>query len=83
MTHVQRTVIQLMVTYLLEFPNNKGITIKMLLELAMEAMVAQSQKQLKELLAESRDHKVVDERIEDGITYLYFNPPLQLIQKIL
>ena len=46
-------------------------------------MLATSQKALKEYLFEAKDHKIVQERVdEQGITFLWMHYPAQLLQKI-
>lgn len=46
-------------------------------------MLATSQKGLKEYLHEAKDHKIVQERVDDqGSTFLYMQYPAQLLQKI-
>ena len=54
----------------------KGIKIRDLLSNCVEKMLATSQKALKEYLLEAKDHKIVQERIDNnGNTYLYMNYP--------
>ena len=46
-------------------------------------MLATSQKALKEYLHEAKDHKIVNERVdEQGNTFLYMQYPPQLLEKI-
>jgi len=46
-------------------------------------MLATSQKALKEYLNEAKDHRIVQERVdEQGIMYLCMHYPSQLLQKI-
>lgn len=45
-------------------------------------MVANNQKGLKELLSEAKDHKVVNEQVIDGTTYLFIPYHPTVLQKI-
>lgn len=55
----------------------------MLVQLCVENMLANNQKALKEYLAEAKDHKVVQERIDqDGYTWLFMNYPPLVLEKI-
>ena len=46
-------------------------------------MLATSQKGLKEYLHEAKDHRIVQERVDDqGSTFLYMQYPAQLLEKI-
>ena len=47
-------------------------------------MLCNNQKALKDYLAEAKDHKVVQEKINDtGYTYLYINYPNLVLEKII
>ena len=72
MTQNQRNIIQEIAKHQLENPQDKGIKIRDLLAKCVEAMLATSQKALKEYLHEAKDHKIVQERVDDqGCTFLY------------
>ena len=82
MTSTQQKIIKLIAKYQLEHPEEKGIKYKVLVDLCVEAMLANNQKALKEYLAEAKDHKVVLERVDEGYTYLYMNYPPIVLEKI-
>ena len=84
MTAKQREVIKLIAKHQLANPEEKkGIRFKQLLNETTEAMIANNNKALKEYLAEARDHKVVQEKIdENGTTWLFMNFPPVVLEKI-
>ena len=59
MTSNQRKIIQEIAKFQLENPQSKGIAIRDLLGKCVEAMLATSQKALKEYLHEAKDHRIV------------------------
>jgi hypothetical protein len=72
MTRNQREIIKLIAQHQLNHPQDKGISLKDLLELCVEHMLAFSQKQIKDYLHEAKDHKVILERTdENGHQILY------------
>ena len=83
MTKNQREIIKIIAKYLLDHPLEKGITIKDLYELCVDATVATSQKGLKDSLNEAKDHKVVHEKTDDqGHQMLTMTYPVVLLEKI-
>ena len=84
MTAKQREVIKLIAKHQISNPEEKkGIKFKELLNETTEAMIANNNKALKEYLSEARDHKVVQEKIdENGTTWLYMNFPTVVLDKI-
>lgn len=83
MTVNQRKIITEIANHQLQNPTEKGIKIRDLLAKCVENMLATSQKALKEYLNEAKDHKIVQERVdEQGSTWLFMSYPTQLLQKI-
>ena len=83
MTENQRKIIKCIAAHQLEQPSEKGIKIRDLLSVCIDKMLATSQKGLKEYLNEARDHKIVQERVDDaGNTYLYMHYPTHMLEKI-
>ena len=83
MTQNQRGVIRQIAQHQLDNPQDKGISMRELLSKCVENMLATSQKQIKDLLHEARDHKVVHERTdENGHQMLFMTYPLQLLEKL-
>ena len=76
MTENQRKILDEIAKHQLAKPEEKGIRIRDLLGICVENMLATSQKALKEYLLEAKDHKIVQERVDDqGVTFLYMHYP--------
>ena len=74
MTDKQKSVIKLIAKYQLSAPEEKGIKIKELLNLCVEEMLCTCQKEIRDLVAEAKDHKVIQERNDERGFVLYFIP---------
>ena len=84
MTKNQREIIKLIAKYQLDNPEEKGVKIKVLLNLCVENMLCNNQKGLKDYLAEAKDHKVVLERQDEtGYTWLFISYPPLVLEKII
>eukprot|EP00347_Sterkiella_histriomuscorum_P014737 403359737 len=83
MTSAQKQVIKTIAKYQLDNPNEPGVTMKALMAVCVENMVAYSQKMIKDYLNEAMDHKVVLEKHDnDGHSFLYMNYPIQTLEKM-
>ena len=61
----------------------EGLTLKNLLNKCVEQMLAHSQKQVKDLLLEAKDHQVIHERLDEhGTTFIYMNYTTEILEKI-
>ena len=59
MTKNQIEIIKLIAKYQLDNPDEKGVKIKVLLNLCVENMLCTNQKGLKDYLLEAKSHKIV------------------------
>lgn len=83
LTDNQRKIIELIAKHQLENPQDKGISMKELLNLCIEQTVAYSQKGLRDYLHEAFDHKIVNERMDERAqTIVFMNYPTVLLEKI-
>ncbi|CDW82556.1 origin recognition complex subunit 2 [Stylonychia lemnae] len=83
MTGNQKKLISIIAQYLLDNPQEKGISYKELMIKCVEQMVCHSNKQMKDGLHEALDHKIVIEKQDDkGHIYLCMNYPVPLLEKI-
>jgi len=72
MTKNQIEIIKLIAQYQIQNPDEKGVKIKVLLNLCVENMLCTNQKGLKDYLSESKSHKIVIEKLdENGYTWLF------------
>ena len=79
-----KKLIQKIARYQLDAPEEKGIKIKELLNQCVEDMLCTSSKEIRELVAEAKDHKVVQERNDEKGFMLYFIPyPPNMLEKII
>lgn len=65
-------------------PEEKGIKVKELLNQCVENMLCTSTKEIRELVAEARDHKVIHEKFDERGFMLYFMTyPPTMLEKII
>ena len=84
MTTQQRRVIKQIALHMIEFPEEKGIKQKELLDRCIEECILMNQKEIKTQLNEAKDHKVVLERQDEHGFTVYMLPfPLNVLEKVI